>query len=126
MALGTCFVDGVDINAEMIKRGLAWAFVRYSTVYVAEEAQARAAKIGIWQGEAQPAWDYRARAWSRSEDQSPNGCAIKGNVNANGHIYHMPWSPWYDKVRMDGHPDKRWFCSEAEAVQAGWRPAYAH
>ena len=122
--LATCFVDGLDVSKEMVKRGLAWAFVRYSTIYVAEEAVARAAKLGIWQGEALPAWDFRARSWAKVEEQAPNGCAIKGNVTANGHIYHMPWSPWYDKVRIEGHSSKRWFCSEAEAIQAGWRPAY--
>lgn len=122
--LGTCFAGGRDINAEMIKLGLAWAYVKYSTAYVQEEAQARAAKLGIWQGEAMPAWDFRALAWAKTAELAPNGCAIKGNVTANGHIYHMPWSPWYDKVRIDGHPGKRWFCSETEALQAGWRPAY--
>ncbi len=122
--LGTCFVDGRDINREMVKLGLAWAYVKYSVAYTTEEAEARRTKIGIWQGEALPAWDFRARAWTRTEEQAPAGCPIKGNVTANGHIYHMPWSQWYDKVRIDGHPNKRWFCSETEAQQAGWRPAY--
>ena len=122
--LGTCFVNGRDINAEMIKLGLAWAYVKYSTAYVTEEAEARRSKRGIWQGEATPAWDFRARSWAVTEQQAPSGCPIKGNVTANGHIYHMPWSRWYDKVRIDGHPNKRWFCSETEAQQAGWRPAY--
>jgi endonuclease YncB( thermonuclease family) len=39
--LATCFADGVDIDAAMVRAGLAWAFVRYSTVYVAVEAEAR-------------------------------------------------------------------------------------
>jgi endonuclease YncB( thermonuclease family) len=123
--LGTCFVDSRNVNAEMIRLGLAWAFARYSQVYVADEAQARAAHVGIWQGASQPAWEYRAKAWTDHAEEAPNGCAIKGNVTASGHIYHMPWSPWYDKVRISGHTNKRWFCSEAEAVAAGWRPAYA-
>ena len=122
--LGTCFIEGRDINAEMIKLGLAWAYVKYSSAYVAEEAQARRAKSGIWQGDALPAWDFRALAWTKSDELAPRGCPIKGNVTANGHIYHMPWSQWYDKVRIDGHPGKRWFCSETEAQQAGWRPAH--
>lgn len=122
--LATCFVNGVDVSKQMVKLGMAWAFVRYSTVYVAEEVDARAAKLGIWQGEAQPAWEFRARAWAAKEEAAPSGCAIKGNVTANGRIYHMPWSPWYDKVRMDGHAEKRWFCSESEAQLAGWRPAF--
>lgn len=121
--LGVCWAGDVAINAEMVRRGYAWAFVRYSQAYVGQESQARAAKAGIWQGAAQPAWDFRAGSWTSAEPAAPAGCAIKGNVTATGRIYHMPWSPWYDKVKMDGDRGKRWFCSEAEALSAGWRPA---
>ena len=126
--LGRCFAGNTNLNAEMVRTGYAWAFVRYSQTYVVQEAEAKAAHAGIWQGEAQPAWEYRARAWATAEAQAPNGCTIKGNVTNAGRIYHMPWSPWYEKVRMDdddrGAPKgKRWFCSETEAQQAGWRSA---
>ena len=121
--LAVCRAGDVDVNAEMVRRGYAWAFVRYSRDYVALEAQARAAGIGIWSGEATPAWDYRRESWQAAEPAAPAGCAIKGNVTAHGRIYHLPWSPWYGKVKMDGDRGKRWFCSEAEALAAGWRPA---
>ncbi len=124
--LGVCFAAGRDINAEMVRQGYAWAFVKYSTSYVAEEAEARALRIGIWQGEAEPAWEFREHRWAGAEEAAPNGCAIKGNVTEHGHIYHMPWSPWYDKIRIDEGKGKRWFCSEAEALAAGWRPAAVH
>jgi endonuclease YncB( thermonuclease family) len=121
--LGLCTAGGVELNAEMVRRGLAWAFVRYSRTYVQIEAEARARRLGIWQGEAMPAWEHRAGRWRAAEQGAPAGCAIKGNVTAQGRIYHMPWSPWYEKVRMDLDRGKRWFCSEAEALAAGWRPA---
>jgi hypothetical protein len=35
----------------------------------------------------------------------------------------MPWSPWYARVKIDVSRGERWFCSEAEALAAGWRPA---
>ena len=121
--LGICSVGSLDINAEMVRQGWAWAFVKYSQAYVAVEEQARGNRAGIWQGQAVPAWDFRAARWSVAEAKAPEGCAIKGNVTRNERIYHMPWSPWYDKIRMEGDKAKRWFCSEAEAMQAGWRPA---
>ena len=124
--LGVCNASGRDINAEMVREGFAWAFVKYSQSYVAAEAEARALGAGIWQGEAEPAWDYRARAWAGAEDTAPQGCAIKGNVTAHGRIYHMPWSPWYGKVKVDALNGERWFCSEADALAAGWRPAAVH
>jgi endonuclease YncB( thermonuclease family) len=120
--LGVCCLGDQDINAWMVRQGYAWAFVKYSARYVREEAQARAERLGIWQGEAMPAWDYRAQRWAGAEPQAPNGCAIKGNVTANGKIYHMPWSPWYAQIKMDPERGRRWFCSEAEAMAAGWRP----
>lgn len=121
--LGVCFLGTRDINSWMVREGLAWAFVRYSRSYVREEARARAAHAGIWQGEAEPAWVFRAKRWAGAEDAAPQGCAIKGNVSTNGHIYHLPWSPWYGTVRIDERRGERWFCSESEALAAGWRPA---
>jgi endonuclease YncB( thermonuclease family) len=124
--LGVCFVEGKDINALLVRQGYAWAFVKYSQSYVKEEAEARAQRIGIWQGEAMPAWEYRAKRWAAVEEQAPSGCAIKGNVTKHGRIYHMPWSPWYAQIKIEPEKGKRWFCTEAEALAAGWRPVQAH
>ena len=123
--LGVCRAGGIELNAELVRRGLAWAFTRYSQTYVGIEAEARRQRVGIWSGTAQPAWEYRTEAWHAAEagTEPPKGCPIKGNVTANGRIYHLPWSPWYAKIRMDESKGKRWFCSEAEALAAGWRPA---
>ncbi len=121
--LGICFLDGEDINCYMVESGNAWAFVKYSQRYVVQEAKARAAKIGIWQGAAQPAWEFRHAGWQVAEAGAPEGCAIKGNISKNGRIYHMPWQVWYANVKIDPDRGERWFCSEAEAIGAGWRPA---
>jgi endonuclease YncB( thermonuclease family) len=58
--LATCSAAGRDLNAEMVRLGFAWAFVRYSRAYVREEAEARGARAGIWNGPSVPAWEYRA------------------------------------------------------------------
>ncbi len=120
--LGTCWVDGRDINSQMVSAGYAWAFVKYSRSYVAQEADARAAKVGIWEGPAEPAWIYREKRWAGTETSAPSGCAIKGNIARGQRIYHMPWSTWYRKVKIDTAKGERWFCSEGEALKAGWRP----
>lgn len=124
-SLGICFVDGRDINAELVRRGLAWAFVQYSQTYVTQEAEARKEKAGIWQGAAETPWSFRAQKWQTAENAAPKGCAIKGNVTGNGRIYHVPWGDWYHKVKVEPEKGERWFCDEAEAVAAGWRPAIA-
>ncbi len=122
--LGICFVGATDINAEMVRRGFAWAFVKYSRAYVAEEAEARTRGLGIWQAPTMTAWDHRAGRWEAAGNTAaPAGnCLIKGNITSSGRIYHMPWSPWYDKVRIEPEKGERWFCSESEATEAGWRP----
>lgn len=52
-------------------------------------------------------------------------CNIKGNVSVNTgeRIYHVPGQMYYDATRIDSRYGERWFCSEAEARQAGWRKA---
>ena len=122
--LGICFLDGEDINRYMVESGNAWAFIKYSQRYVSEEAKARAAKIGIWQGPAIPAWEFRHSGWQVAEAAAPQGCAIKGNVSKHGKIYPLPWQLWYSNVKIDEARGERWFCSEAEALAAGWRPAH--
>lgn len=121
--LGVCSVGGTDLNAKMVKRGHAWAFVKYSQSYVAEERDARQARRGIWKRGCQPAWIYREARWSNGAAVAPEGCAIKGNISRSGRrYYHMPWSPWYDKTKIEVGKGERWFCNEREAMQAGWEP----
>ncbi len=106
----------------MVTAGLAWAFTQYSKAYASEEAQARARRIGVWQAATETPWDYRARRWQSAAQQAPAGCPIKGNINAQGErIYHAPWSHWYERTRVNVAKGERWFCSEGEAIAAGWR-----
>ena len=121
--LSVCMVNRVNINEHMVQNGYAWAFRRYSNNYIAFEDVARIAKIGIWQTPTQTAWDFRSQKWTGAEQEAPNGCPIKGNISKNGHIYHTPWSPWYDRTRINEKKGERWFCDEAEALAAGWRAA---
>jgi len=126
--IAICRVGSLELNAELVRRGLAWAFVRYSQRLASVEAEARRMSIGIWQGENQPAWNFRANRWSNAQAQAsaPQGCVIKGNISRGERIYHMPWSPYYDSVQINPSRGERWFCSEAQALAAGWRPAYTN
>jgi endonuclease YncB( thermonuclease family) len=51
--------DGSDVNAWMVQQG--WALAYYSSAYRSEEAQAQAAKRGIWAGSFMPPWEWRHR-----------------------------------------------------------------
>ena len=43
----------------MVQQGLALAYRRYSLDYVDEEADAQAARRGIWAGEFVKPWEWR-------------------------------------------------------------------
>ena len=37
-------------------------------------------------------------------------------------IYHTPWgSQWHRRTKISVDRGERWFCSEREALDAGWR-----
>jgi endonuclease YncB( thermonuclease family) len=58
--VSVCSVPGVpDINAELVKRGLAVAYREYSMDYVDEEDAARLARAGMWAGTFDWPWDVR-------------------------------------------------------------------
>lgn len=122
--IATCYANGRDLGAEMIDKGLAWAFLRYSDAYAAEELVSKEKAVGVFAGNYTPPWDFRAMRWARAESRetsAPKGCVIKGNISERGRIYHAPWSRAYDRTRIDAGKGERWFCTEAEAVAAGWR-----
>lgn len=51
-------------------------------------------------------------------------CLIKGNISSKGaKIYHLPGSSSYNSTKIDTSQGERWFCTEAEALAAGWRAA---
>ena len=49
--LGICYVNDVDLQAEMVRSGMAVAYLRYSNRYENEQNEAKAAKVGMWSGE---------------------------------------------------------------------------
>ena len=58
--------DGVDVNAEMVRRGAAWAYTRYQSDgrFAIWEREARAARRGIWglqRDQIEPPWEWRAQ-----------------------------------------------------------------
>jgi endonuclease YncB( thermonuclease family) len=62
--LGRVYKSGMDVNAEMVREGQAWAYRDYLTdkSLLATEAEARSAKRGLWAMPADqivPPWSWR-------------------------------------------------------------------
>jgi endonuclease YncB( thermonuclease family) len=122
-----CHAGDTDLSAEMVRRGHALAFRRYSADYVDHEADARAEGAGVWAPGVTfaPPWDWRrnqaaphAAAAARTAPVG-QGCDIKGNINrAGARIYHLPENRDWTRTNAEV-----FFCSEAEARAAGFRAA---
>lgn len=62
--VGRVYVDGIDVNAEMVSRGAAWVYRKYAkdkNLYILEE-QAKMNRIGLWalhESEQTPPWEWR-------------------------------------------------------------------
>jgi endonuclease YncB( thermonuclease family) len=60
--VGKVLVGGQDANLAQVRAGMAWAYRQYlhDQAYLDAEAQAKAAKAGLWsRPDATPPWEYR-------------------------------------------------------------------
>ena len=70
-AVCTVYVNGLNVNAEQLRRGMAWAnraskhYVRFPQSYELE-AQAKSSGLGLWSAQAPrpvPPWEWRRQCW---------------------------------------------------------------
>jgi endonuclease YncB( thermonuclease family) len=120
--IGKCSVGETDLAAEMVRRGYVFASGALFPAYGSEQAEAQAAKAGLWDGTAMSPQDYRNERWEAASREAPDGCPIKGRVLASGKVYLLPWSRSYETYRVRESRGDRWFCKEDEALSEGWRP----
>ena len=103
------------------------------------QSAAKAEQVGIWQGQFELPWEWRAAQSEQTDSSSivsptpsavspaaaskqSGACDIKGNISRTGErIYHMPGQKYYARTRVSTGKGERWFCSEYEARAAGWR-----
>ena len=58
--VAVCSSRGLDLNGWLVIQGWAVAYRRYSRDYVRAEDQARAARRGVWSGQFDMPWEWRA------------------------------------------------------------------
>jgi micrococcal nuclease len=104
--IAQCFVDGTDIGGILVERGLACDWERFSGGYYSRNGKGHACPQNhrtSCQAAPAPACHLPA-------------CEIKGSYSG---IYHMPGCGSYAMTTNV----KQWFCSEEEALAAGYRKA---
>jgi endonuclease YncB( thermonuclease family) len=141
--IGHCTVGDVDIQRWLVQQG--WAVnVDPLGRFADDERRARERPLSIWRGCFVAPFDFRrgrkhtailmgtdcppdARAKLVTDyTLKPPGCEIKGKyafrARFTGHlgIYHLPRCGSYRRA-IGAH---RWFCSEEEAVAAGFRRSF--
>ena len=118
--LAVCFVDGRDINAQMVRQGYAWAFVRYSHDLCAgggAGAKPRASASGR-ASRSRPG-TIRAKRWAAAEQQAPRGLRHQGQHHqARPHLPHA-LEPLVRADQDRAGQGQALVLHEAEALAAG-------
>jgi len=111
------FVDGLNLNEEIVRAGFAWHYKRYSkdTNLAQAEADARANKRGLWRDpNAIPPWDFR-QMHRNPHSQPTDQTGYHGNVNSR--VFHQSSCEHYNCKNCTVV-----FVSRSEALAAGYRP----
>ena len=142
--VGQCFVEDVDLQRWLVAKGWAVPFEPYAKGrYKDEEANARGLRAGLWDGCFVAPQDFRY--WRKSsakllglacpkdareklfpdDARMPAGCSIKGKLAYRAWpfhigIYHTEGCGSYLRTKRN----ERWFCSEDEAMEAGFRKSF--
>lgn len=112
------------VDEYMVKNG--YATVRsnprdrlYFGLLLEEKEQAVRAKVGMWN-----ACEYDPGEHTQTDVPAPNAmCTIKGNISEDGFgkTYFINGCNNYNQVKIDPDRGEEYFCTEAEAVEAGFR-----
>lgn len=132
-------LKGKDIGAGMIEGGYAFSYKIFPhprlEAYNGLEQKARDSNKGLWDNVCQYSTSNSSTSSAKSQSKATassvassvpatSSCVIKGNISSTKEkIYHIPGCGSYEKTVIDASAGERWFCSEAEAVAAGWRKA---
>jgi micrococcal nuclease len=129
------YVDDNFINLTLVQEGYAYALsyppdLAFSDEFKKAEQTARENKLGLW-GDICNIPTENSQNFSQTiptppiiQNQSSEQCTIKGNINSEGEkIYHTIGCGSYNKTQINEDAGERWFCTESEAKEAGWRKA---
>ncbi|GGX50469.1 nuclease [Tateyamaria omphalii] len=117
-----CAVQGVDMGQHIVREGWAFAYRRYGLDYDLEEKTAYVAGRGLHAFQLQSPTQFRQAQVKGRVPPHPS-CTIKGNISDKGRVFHVPGQKFYQRTEIQEASGERWFCSEAEAMRAGWRPS---
>lgn len=113
-AMSLVYVDDTLVNREMLASGWARYHHDQSTIATDLKAVADAAKA-----EAKGIFGPKCR---QTENFDRPDCVIKGNLNdvTGEKKYYLPGCTQYNTTIIEKDMGEQWFCSEKEALDAGY------
>lgn len=123
------YVGDTFINLELVKQGYAYSSsyppdIKYQSQFTDAQRLAKEQNRGLWGACPVNTSSPSATPATTPSGQQPSSCDIKGNIASDGEkIYHVPGCSSYNVTKIDEARGERWFCSEQEALAAGWRKA---
>ncbi|HXG37113.1 MAG TPA: thermonuclease family protein, partial [Dehalococcoidia bacterium] len=119
------WVGGQMVNALLVEEGFATVAtfppdVKYQAFFLQLQTKARESSSGLWRDCLATPSPAPTGVCDYSGSNRP---VIKGNISVNTgeKIYHVPGGEFYDATVINESKGERWFCTEKEAVAAGWR-----
>lgn len=133
-SLGYIYLEsGLFYNKYMIEQGYAHEYTygtpyKYQAEFKTAQKAAQTSKLGFWATNTCNGNTTTTATVTVPEITPTSGaigsCTIKGNIGSTKEkIYHMIGCGSYTKTVIDESAGEKWFCSEQEAISAGWRKA---
>ena len=118
-----CVAGSADLAEQMLQKGYAVNLEQTPPSYNNAEASARSARLGLWRSTFVRPWDWRQGV------RLPGGpadevtvCEVKGTINdKDQRVFYLPSDRGYEEISIDPSRGERMFCSDDEALLAGWK-----
>lgn len=128
------YIDGAMVNESLVREGFANAStyppdVKHQSLFRTAEQEARNNNKGLWSACNQTSTPTSSTNTGNTAPApvapaDTGSCNIKGNISSSDEkIYHVPGCQSYNQTVINTSDGERMFCSEQEAVAAGWRKA---
>jgi micrococcal nuclease len=130
--------DGTNFAETIIRDGHAYEYTydlpyKYQSEYKRAEKEARENKRGLWADDTcRGSLEIPIVTTEETKEEEviepkieeeTKECLIKENISykTGEKIYHVPGGRYYDQTVISPLRGERWFCTEQEAINAGWR-----
>ncbi len=126
-SVGVVFVNGVNVNEQLIENGFAWQYRKYCKAsfcknWLKKEKQAQSFYFGLWKdNKPQPPWEWRKtkKRGKRKQVKKQNSFNNLGVYHGNkkSHVYHSSTCEYYFCKNCTVS-----FQTITQANNAGYRP----